>query len=376
MKTRHLLIAVGLIGAVGFGAVLTRGAWSGAGERVQGPAKARSVSVETATAERRSVPVDVDAIGTVAPIASVALKSRLETTIVGVHFEDGALVREGDLLFSLDARQLDAQIAQAEGTLARDQAQLAGAERDLRRYSDLVAKGATTQVNLDNAKTQVDVLQATIQADQSALDNLRVQKTFTQIRAPITGRISAAAVKVGNFVRPADVAPLATINQIAPVYVTFAIPQRVLGELRDAMTTGASQVVATIPGTQRAETGKVAMVENAVDAATGMITVRGVMDNASETLWPGTLVSTRLIVRSERAVVVPSVAIQRSQTGSFVFVIRDNVARVQPVTVLRTSQGLSVVETGLAGGEQVVVDGQLLLLDGTRVEVRPRRAGA
>jgi RND family efflux transporter MFP subunit len=142
------------------------------------------------------------------------------------------------------------------------------------------------------------------------------------------------------------------------------------------MTTGASQVVATIPGTQRAETGKVAMVENAVDAATGMITVRGVMDNASETLWPGTLVSTRLIVRSERAVVVPSVAIQRSQTGSFVFVIRDNVARVQPVTVLRTSQGLSVVETGLAGGEQVVVDGQLLLLDGTRVEVRPRRAGA
>jgi len=376
MKTRHLLVAAGLIGAIGLGAVVTRASWLGSSERAPGAAKARSVSVEVARAERKSVPVEVDAIGTVTPIASVALKSRLETTIVAVHFEDGAQVREGDLLFTLDARQLDAQIAQAEGTLARDQAQLAGAERDLRRYSDLVAKGATTQVNLDNAKTQVDVLQATIQADQSALDNLRVQKTFTVIRAPISGRISAAAVKVGNFVRPADVAPLATINQIAPVYVTFAVPQRVLGELRDAMTNGVSQVVATIPGTQRSETGKVAMVENAVDATTGMITVRGIMDNAAETLWPGTLVSSKLIVRTEHAVVVPSVAIQRSQTGSFVFVIKDNVARVQPVTVLRTAQGLSVVESGLAGDEQVVVDGQLLLLDGTRVEVRPRRAGA
>lgn len=376
MKTRHLLIAVGLIGVVGVGAMFTRGSWSGTGERAQGPARVRSVSVETAKAERRSVPVDVDAIGTVTPIASVALKSRLETTIVGVHFEDGALVKEGDLLFTLDARQLDAQIAQAEGTLARDQAQLAGAERDLRRYTDLVAKGATTQVNLDNAKTQVDVLQATIQADQSALDNLRVQKTFTLIRAPITGRVSAAAVKVGNFVRPADVAALATINQIAPVYVTFAVPQRVLGELRDGMDAGGARVVATVPGTQRSETGKVAMVENTVDATTGMITVRGVMDNTSETLWPGTLVSSKLIVRTEHAVVVPSVAIQRSQAGNFVFVIKDGAARVQPVKVLRTSQGLSVVETGLAGGEDVVIDGQLLLSDGTRVEIRPRRAGA
>ncbi|MGO4715725.1 efflux RND transporter periplasmic adaptor subunit [Bradyrhizobium sp. 2TAF24] len=376
MKTHRLLVAAGLIGAIGLGAVVTRASWLGSSERAPGPAKARSVSVEVARAERRTVPVEVDAIGTVTPVASVALKSRLETTIVAVHFEDGAPVREGDLLFTLDARQLDAQIAQAEGSLARDQAQLAGAERDLRRYSDLVAKGATTQVNLDNAKTQVDVLQATIQADQSALDNLRVQKSFTVIRAPISGRISAAAVKVGNFVRPADVAPLATINQIAPVYVAFAIPQRTLGELRDAMDAGASRVVATIPGTQRSETGKVAMVENTVDATTGMITVRGIMDNTAETLWPGTLVSSKLIVRTEHAVVVPSVAIQRSQTGSFVFVIKDNVARVQPVTVLRTAQGLSVVETGLAGDEQVVVDGQLLLLEGTRVEVRPRRAGA
>ena len=183
-------------------------------------------------------------------------------------------------------------------------------------------------------------------------------------------------VKVGNFVRPADTTPLAVINQMVPVYVTFAIPQRVLGDLRDAMRANGSSVLATIPGSQRSETGKVAMVENTVDATTGMITVRGIMENTSETLWPGTLVSTRLTVRTEHAVVVPSVAVQRSQTGNFVFVIKDNVARQQPVTVLRTSQGLSVVETGLAGDELVVVEGQLLLSDGVRVEIRPRKAGA
>ena len=245
------------------------------------------VSVELAKAERKSVPVDVDAIGMVTPISSVALKSRLETTIVAVHFEDGAKVNEGDLLFTLDSRQIDAQIEQAEGVLAKDQAQLEGAQRDLRRYNDLVGKGATTQVNVDNARTQSDILTGTIKADQAALDNLKVQKSYTMIRAPFSGRISAANVKVGNFVRPADTAPLAVINQMAPVYVTFAVPQRVLVDLREAMAKGVSGVTATIPGHQRSETGKVAMVENTVDATTGMVTVRGIMNNENETLVAG-----------------------------------------------------------------------------------------
>ncbi|HTE92740.1 MAG TPA: efflux RND transporter periplasmic adaptor subunit, partial [Bradyrhizobium sp.] len=308
--------------------------------------------------------------------SSVALKSRVETTIVSVHFEDGAKVNEGDLLFSLDARQVDAQIEQAEGMLAKDQAQLEGAQRDVRRYSDLIGKGATTQVNLDNAKTQADILIGTIKADQSALDNLKVQKSFTTIRAPFSGRIGAANVKVGNFVRPADTAPLAVINQMAPVYVTFAIPQRVLVDLRDAMTTGASKVIATIPGHQRSEDGKVAMVENSVDSTTGMVTVRGIMDNANETLWPGILVNTKLIIRSENSVVVPTVAVQRSQSGNYVFVVKDGVAKVQPVKVDRTFQGISVIAEGLSGNEDVVVDGQLLLSNGSRVEPRARKAGA
>src|SRR3954466_12300459 len=266
MKKRNVVLFAGIIGIAAVAAYMTKSSWMGGGASAQGPQRPRMVSVELAKAERKPVPVDVDAIGAVTPISSVALKSRVETTIVSVHFEDGAKVNEGDLLFTLDSRQIDAQIEQAEGTLARDRAQLAGAERDLKRFSDLIGKGATTQVNVDNAQTQADILVGTIKADEAALDNLKVQKSYTLIRAPFSGRISAANVKVGNFVRPADTAPLAVINQMAPVYVTFAVPQRVLVDLRDAMTKGDSGVPATIPGHVRSENGKVAMVENTVDA--------------------------------------------------------------------------------------------------------------
>src|SRR6202171_3460797 len=376
MKKRYLLLFAGAIGIAAVAAFVTRASWMGGGASAQGPQRPRMVSVELAQAERKYVPVDVDSNGTVTPISSVALKSRVETTIVSVHFEDGAKVGEGDLLFTLDARQIDAQIEQAAGMLAKDQAQLEGAQRDLKRYSELIGKGATTQVNVDNARTQADILIGTIKADQSALANLKVQKSFTIIRAPFSGRISAANVKIGNFVRPADTAPLAVINQMAPVYVTFAIPQRVLVELREAMASGSSRVIATIPGHQRSEDGKVAMVENSVDSTTGMITVRGIMNNESETLWPGILVATKLVIRTENSVVVPTVAVQRSQNGNYVFVVKDGVAKVQPVKVDRTFQGISVIAEGLSGDEDVVVDGQLLLSNGSRVEPRAHKAGA
>jgi RND family efflux transporter MFP subunit len=376
MKKRSLVLFAGIIGIAAVAAYATRSSWMGPGASAQGPQRPRLVSVELAKAERKSVPVDVDAIGMVMPISSAALKSRLETTIVSVHFEDGAKVNEGDLLFTLDARQIDAQIEQAEGVLAKDQAQLEGAQRDVRRYGELIGKGATTQVSLDNARTAADILIGTIKADQSALDNLKVQKSYTLIRAPFSGRISAANVKVGNFVRPADLAPLAVINQMAPVYVAFAIPQRVLVELREAMAKGDSGVTATIPGHTRSETGKVAMVDNTVDATTGMVTVRGIMNNENETLWPGTLVNTKLVIRSEDAVTVPTAAVQRSQNGNFIFVMKDGKAHVQPVSVGRTSQGVSVIATGLTGGEDVVVDGQLLLSEGTLIAPRAPKAGA
>jgi len=326
--------------------------------------------VETVRAERKSVPVTLEALGTVTPIARVAIKARVDTTITAVHFTDGALVHEGDPLFTLDDRAIRAQIAQIEGQLARDKAQLEGAERDVRRFTDLVAKGATPIVNLDNAKTQTDVFKAAIQADQGNLENQHVQLSYTNITAPITGRISAAAVKVGNFVRQADASPMATINQMAPVYVSFTVPQKNLPEIRDAIAAKTASVRVTVPGTQKQADGQVTMIENAVDSTTGMAMIRATMPNTDELLWPGTLVNAQMIMREEPGVVVPSTAVQVSQTGTFVFTVENGQARIHQVKVDRQFADISVLADGLAGGETVVTDGQLLLANGTRVEPR------
>ena len=354
-------------------AVLARGVWTtdGAAARSSRAAAAgRTVPVEVAKAERKQVPVQLQALGTVTPIASVAIKARVDTAITEVHFADGAHVNKGDLLFTLDGRAIEAQIATTQGQIARDKAQLEGAERDVRRYTDLVGKGATPVTNLDNAKTQSDVYKAAIQADQGVLQNLKVQLSYCTITAPISGRISAAAVKVGNFVRQADTSPMATINEMAPVYVSFTVPQKNLPDIRDAIAKKTATVQAVIPGTPKPSEGAVTMIENMVDVATGMAMIRATMPNEDERLWPGTLVNIEMTLRTEEAVVVPSTAIQVSQTGNFVFVVVDGKSKVQHVKVERQVANMSVIESGLKGGETVVTDGQLLLSEGTRVDPR------
>jgi RND family efflux transporter MFP subunit len=380
MRKRAWVITGLAVLAVAVVAVATRSSWAPQGANAQAPAgKAapqRAVPVEVATAIKKPMPVRIDALGTVTPIASVAIKARLETTIEGVHFKDGAEVKAGDLLFTLDGRVLDAQVTQAEGVVARDRAQLEGAERDVRRYTELVAKNATPTVNLDNAKTQADTFRASIKADEAALANLKVQQSYTKIFAPISGRISAANVKVGNFVRPADTAPLATINQTKPVYVVFSIAQNSLPELRDAMRAGTTRVEAIIPGSAATASGTVSMIDNTVDVTSGMVPVRASMANDDEALWPGTLVNTQLTLRVEDAVAVPAVAVQVGQKGTYVFVVKDEVATVRPVKVGRTVDAESVIAEGLSGGEVVVTDGQLLLAEGTKVSVRQPKAGS
>jgi multidrug efflux system membrane fusion protein len=356
--------------------VLVRGFWStdGAAARsARGAAPNRVVPVEVARAERKQVPVQLQALGTVTPIASVAIKARVDTTITAVHFADGAHVNRGDPLFTLDSRAIQAQIATTEGQIARDKAQLEGAERDVRRYTDLVGKGATPVTNLDNAKTQADVFKAAIRADEGVLQNLKVQLSYCTITAPISGRISAAAVKVGNFVRQADTAPMATINQMAPVYVSFTVPQKNLPDIRNAIANKTATVEATVAGAGKHAAGTVSMIENTVDITTGMATIRATMPNTDELLWPGTLVNVQMTLRNEEAVVVPSTAVQVSQTGNFVFVVRDGAAHVQHVTVERQVGNQSVVTKGLSGGETVVTEGQLLLSEGTPVNPRPPR---
>jgi RND family efflux transporter MFP subunit len=379
MKKRTLLFTVALVLAIGGVAVMKRDAlWPGAAGVAQSPAQAqsapRAIPVEVAVAEKKQLPVRVESLGTVTPMAAVAIKSRLETEIVGVHFTDGARVKQGDLLFTLDSRTLEAQIRQAEAAVARDKAQLEGAERDVRRFTELVAKGATAITNLDNSKTQVAMFSAAMRVNEALLENLRVQQSYAIIRAPISGRVGTASVKVGNFVRPADTVALVTINQMAPVYVSFAVPQRVLPELRMALSENSGTVEAIVPGASRTADGKVSMIENNVDAATGMVMVRATMPNTEELLWPGTLVTAQMTLRVEEGVSVPSRAVQVSQAGSFVFVVENGAAKVRAIKVARTIAGDSVVEEGLSGGETVVTNGQLLLSDGTRVAVREAKA--
>ena len=334
-------------------------------------AQARTVPVETAVAERKTMPVRLDALGNVTPIASVAIKTQVDTTITAVHFRDGAHVEKGDLLFTLDCRQIEADMkrVQASSTARRHRSSRRNAMSSATPICG--ARNATPIVTLNNSQTAVNISRATAESNRAQLENLKVQLGFCEIRAPISGRISMANVKVGNFVRQADTSPMATINQMAPVYVSFTVPQKNLPDIRKAIAAETATVEAIIPGDQNRANGQVTMIENTVDPATGMATVRATMPNKDEQLWPGTLVTTDMTLRNEEGIVVPSNAVQVSQTGTFVFVVKDNVAQVQPVTVERQVGTESVIETGLNGGETVVTEGQLLLSSGTRVNIRP-----
>lgn len=379
MKKRTLVLgAVVVLVAAGIAVAAKRGElWSGGGAVAQAPRPSvRAIPVEIAVASKRTVPVRIEALGSVTPIASVAIKARIDSEIVGVHFRDGATVREGEPLFTLDSRALQAQIRQVQGLLEGAKAQLEQAERDVARYTELIAKNATTQVTLNNARTQVTIWRASVDSNTGQLENLNIQLSYCTIRAPISGRVSMAAVKIGNFVRQADLAPLATIIQTAPVYVTFSVSQGYLPDLRQALTNESATIEAVIPGDARRATGQVTMIENSVDAPTGMVPVRATMPNTDELLWPGTLVTVRLTFREEESVTVPSTAVQVSQSGTYVFVVDDGVAKVQPVTVARVVDSDSVIASGLQGGETVVINGQLLLSNGTKVTARGPKVGS
>ena len=359
--------ALALLGIV----VLVRGLWTTDGVAARTQAQARAVPVETATAERKTMPVQLRALGTVTPIASVAIKTQVDTTITDVRFRDGARVEKGDELFTLDCRQIEADMKRVEAVINGAQATFEQAQRDVERYTDLVARNATPIVTLNNAQTQVNISKATAESNRAQLENLKVQLSFCTIRASISGRISMANVKIGNFVRQADTSPMATIVQTAPVYVSFTVPQRNLPDIRKAIAAETATVEAVIPGDEKRANGQVTMIENTVDMATGMATIRATMPNKDELLWPGTLVTADMTLRSEEGVVVPSTAVQVSQSGNFVFIVRDGVAKVQNVQVERQVGRETIIASGLSGGETVVTDGQLLLSDGTRVNPRP-----
>ncbi|HEX5517565.1 MAG TPA: efflux RND transporter periplasmic adaptor subunit [Pseudolabrys sp.] len=370
MLQRKWLIGGAALALLGI-AVLVRGLWTTDGVAARTQGQARPVPVEIATAQRKTVPVRIEALGSVTPIAAVAIKTQVDTTITGVRFRDGARIEKGDELFTLDCRQIEADMKRVEAVINGAQATFEQAQRDVERYTDLAARNATPIVTLNNAQTQVNISKATAESNRAQLENLKVQLGFCTIRAPISGRISMANVKVGNFVRQADTSPMATIVQTAPVYVSFTVPQKNLPDIRKAIAAETATVEAVIPGEEKRANGQVSMIENTIDAATGMAMIRATMPNTDELLWPGTLVTADMTLRSEEGVVVPSTAVQVSQTGHFVFIVKDGVAKVQRVTIDRQIGQETVIGSGLNGGETVVTDGQLLLSDGARVNPRP-----
>ena len=259
MNKRKWLFGVAALALIGI-ALLVRGFWTTDGKAARSQAADRVVPVETALAKRQKVPVRIGSLGSVTPIASVAIKARVETAIMAVHFSDGAEVKQGDLLFTLDSRQIEADMKRIQAVIDGAQATLEQSLRDVERYTDLAARNATPIVTLNNAQTSVNVSRATAESNRAQLENLKVQLSFCAIRAPISGRISMANVKVGNFVRQADLAPMATIIQMAPVYVTFTVPQKVLPEIRQALAAKTATIEAIIPGEHKRASGQVTMI--------------------------------------------------------------------------------------------------------------------
>ena len=337
------------------------------------------VSVMVASAQRKTVPWTLEEIGTAQAVASVALKSHFDATVLKVDVADGAEVKAGDVLVTLDARQAQAQLAIAQAQLAKDEAQLEQATRDLTRYTDLVARSATPVINLDNAKTATATSRAAILGDHASIDNMKVALGWYTIAAPISGRVGVVNIKAGNIIKAGDnssAGVLATINQISPIYVALSVSQKFLPALREAMANGVS-AIATPQGATRHATGKLALIDNTVDPATGTIVIRAQFDNTDEMLWPGQLCNLTLTLREEpNTIVVPREAIQISQAGNFVFTLKDDAAHVTRVEVGRTEGPDTVITKGLDGGEKVVVDGALLLFEGAKVTVREPAKGA
>jgi multidrug efflux system membrane fusion protein len=289
-----------------------------------------------------------------------------------VLVHDGQFVKAGDVMFALDQRSAAAQLQQAKAQLARDKASLEGANRDLRRNTELVARSAGPVMNLDAAQTQVGVFEGAVAADRAAIENLQVQLSFCTISAPIDGRIGMIAIKEGNSIN-ANGVPLATINQLQPIYVTFSLPQVDLPALKTAMDRGPVEVSVRAQGDEGTPTkGTVEFFDSAVDSSTGTIAVRGKFANDELRLWPGQYVNTSVMLGIESDVLtVPQTAVRVGQNGNYVFVIKpDRTAEFRPVKATRTIDGTSVIASGLSEGEVVAIDGQLRLGNGTKVEIK------
>ena len=331
-----------------------------------------TVPVTTATVVRKPMPIEIQVIGAAEPYSSVAIRSQTTGQLMKVNFREGDIVQQGQVLFELDRRPLEAALEQAQANLARDIAQASNAEVQATRFQQLVERGISPREQADTAKTSVVALNATVEADRAAVANAKIQLQYATITAPLTGRTGALMVHQGNLVRANDQTPLVVINQVAPISVAFAIPEARLAELRRYMSRGSLTVAATPQNSDTSSTGTIAFIDNSVDQNTGTIRIKGTFPNTDGRLWPGQFVNVSVTLTTDpTAIVVPSVAVQAGQQGTYVFAVKpDQSVEMRPVTVARIRGAESVLASGVTAGETIVTDGHLRLVPGARISVK------
>ncbi|HSB36944.1 MAG TPA: efflux RND transporter periplasmic adaptor subunit [Thermoanaerobaculia bacterium] len=356
MRRRRLVAALVLISAT----------HACGGKKTAGPPP--PVPVRVGDVRRLPVPLEVAAIGHVEAYSTVAVKSRVGGEVIQVGFREGDDVKAGALLFVIDPRPFEAALAEAKANLARDRARLSEADRTLKRYEELIRKEYITQEQYDQATANAEALKATSQADEAAIETARLNLDYCRITAPVPGRTGSLLVNRGNIVKANDDKPLVVINQVEPVYVSFAIPEGEFGEVKRRSAAGRLPVTA-VPQGGKPETGSTTFLDNAVDSTTGTILVKAEFPNRDRALWPGQYVNVSLTVAVDQdAIVAPVDAIQAGQTGTHVYVVKpDQTVEIRTVVVRRNWGGWALVASGLKEGERVVTDGQLRLAPGATV---------
>lgn len=345
---------------------------AGCSKKAEKPKGRPPALVMTAAASQQDVPVQLKAIGTMEASESVTVRTQISGELVKVGFREGQDVQKGALLFQLDPRSYQAALRKAEATLARDRVIEANARRDYERYSQLVKDGIVTQEQAEGFRTRAESAAADVSSDQAAVDSAREQLGYCTITAPISGRVGILAVDRGNVVKANDTV-LVIINKLSPIHASFTIPEKALPEVKRHMSAGQVVVQAELSGSAGpAEKGMISFLDNTIDPTTGTIRLKALFDNARKQLWPGQFVNLSITLETRtNAVVVPSQAIQTGQKGQFVFVVKqDSTAEIRPVAAGPVANGKTVVEKGLQPGEQVVVDGQMRVVPGGKVEVK------
>jgi multidrug efflux system membrane fusion protein len=355
------------------------------------------VPVNMAEAKEELVPIQVRVVGNVEPLSSVGVKAQIGGQLLNVKFAEGATVTQGDLLFEIDSRPFrealrqaeaivrkdEAELRVAEANLSRDQARLKNAEAEARRFEQLFKEGISTRMQEEEVRTAAEVAVQSVRADEAALESIRaslesgraaVEQTklnlsYTQIRAPISGRTGSLLLHPGNLVQANAEDPLVVINQIAPIYVTFGVPERYLAEISARHNSRQKLTIEARPeGITEPVRGTLSVIDNSVDSTTGTIRLKGSFENRNRQLWPGQFVTVVLTLETRRATVIPAEAIQSGQQGNFVYVVKpDQTVEPRPVVIGQTVESKAIVESGVMAGETVVTDGQSRLYPGAKI---------